>query len=510
MGRKIPTMEEVTEPMNKKEPQKTFNCNECPFAFTGMLELNSHIENNHAKKDEAVGSKSEKRQPDYECSRCKKTIRTNIGIARHSELYCEQCEECSSERVSFDIHMGVKHRKGQPFACDKCDFSCDSMVLLNQHLATEHGFSCSLCEYSTKIKEDLEKHVQTSHINVKVDLKTKDQIVIQCELCEYRCRLNIQLNKHMLLKHANVEHLRYTCELCPFTAHYILSLWNHRETAHADTTPVFVPKPKTNQDLAIAYLAEQNLELLEEMETMKKDFRGAFEEFANGIEENMILMRDESNNNSKVIKDAIEGVLRLVKKEEPAASKETTKPQEVPSKPAKKKPANNAAAPVKPRSEYQAKTKVLYVADSVGRNVEFPIVEGDARCVIKTAKAYSSVYDNTAKWPENNFTKVAKEELAKKPFDCLVMSAPTVDITNLDTSNLKQSDNTTRYQESVLISCQNIFSVAERSLKEYPNLKNVVIMEHAPRYDTGEVDPTGLKEALAKYANNIFNQLWIR
>ena len=141
--------------------------------------------------------------------------------------------------------------------------------------------------------------------------------------------------------------------------------------------------------------------------------------------------------------------------------------------------------------------------------MEFPIVEGDASCVIKTAEAYSSVYDNTAKWPENNFTKVAKEELAKKPFDCLVMSAPTVDITNIDTSNLKQSDNTTRYQEIVLISCQNIFSGAGQSLKENPNLKNVVIMEHAPRYDTREIDPTGLQEALAKYANNIFNQLWM-
>ena len=97
----------------------------------------------------------------------------------------------------------------------------------------------------------------------------------------------------MLFKHANVEHFKYTCELCPFTAQYILSLWNHRETAHADTTPSFVPKPKTNQDLALVYLVEQKLELLEEIETMKKDFRGVFEEVANVIEGNMKLMREE-------------------------------------------------------------------------------------------------------------------------------------------------------------------------------------------------------------------------
>ena len=60
------------------------------------------------------------------------------------------------------------------------------------------------------------------------------------------------------------------------------------------------------------------------------------------------------------------------------------------------------------------------------------------KCTVKTAKAYSAEYDSAAKWPEQNFTKVVKDELKKKTYDCLVMSAPTIDITNLDTSNLNQ------------------------------------------------------------------------
>ena len=116
-GRKIPTMEELTEPMKKKEAQTAFNCSKCPFAFTEMMDLESHNEIKHMKKDDAVGSEPNSRKQDYKCSRCNKTIRTKIGIARHSELYCEQCKECSSEHVSFDIHMGIKHRKGQPFDC---------------------------------------------------------------------------------------------------------------------------------------------------------------------------------------------------------------------------------------------------------------------------------------------------------------------------------------------------------------------------------------------------------
>ena len=53
------------------------------------------------------------------------------------------------------------------------------------------------------------------------------------------------------------------------------------------------------------------------------------------------------------------------------------------------------------------------------------------------------------------------------------------------------------------------FDCAQNALKDNTNLEKVIIMEHAPRYDTADVDPVGLKPALAKYANNTFNQLWL-
>ena len=117
--------------------------------------------------------------------------------------------------------------------------------------------------------------------------------------------------------------------------------------------------------------------------------------------------------------------------------------------------------------------------------------------------------DEDAKWPKLNFTEVVKKELAKEEFDCLVMTAPIVDITNIDTSKVKQSDNTTVYQQKVMISCQNMMNAAHNSLKEHPNLKKVVIFEHPPRFDAEEIDPIGLKPALAKYGNNVLNQLWL-
>ena len=40
-----------------------------------------------------------------------------------------------------------------------------------------------------------------------------------------------------------------------------------------------------------------------------------------------------------------------------------------------------------------------------------------------------------------------------------------------------------------------------------PGLKNVVIMEHTPRFDVHEADPTALKPKLAMYANTVLADL---
>ena len=127
-------------------------------------------------------------------------------------------------------------------------------------------------------------------------------------------------------------------------------------------------------------------------------------------------------------------------------------------------------------------------------------------------KQYSSVHDINAKWPEQNFTDVVNYAL-KNPglenYDVLVLSAPTVDITNMDTSKLSPLDNTEIYQQNVIISTQNMFSLAQAALEQNRNLKSVVLMEHTPRFDGLDVDPTSLKPNLVKLANSTLNQLWL-
>ena len=128
-------------------------------------------------------------------------------------------------------------------------------------------------------------------------------------------------------------------------------------------------------------------------------------------------------------------------------------------------------------------------------------------------KAYSSVKDRRARWPHKNFADVTPAALSKTQnedlFTKMVLSAPTVDITNIDVSKAKPNVNMEVLEHGVHISCQNMFAVAETALTNRPKLENIVILEHAPRFDRKDVDPLGLKPKLATFANSTFYNLWL-
>ena len=116
---------------------------------------------------------------------------------------------------------------------------------------------------------------------------------------------------------------------------------------------------------------------------------------------------------------------------------------------------------------------------------------------LTTSKAYSSVWDKDYRFKHLNATDVAKNELGKAAFDCLILASPTVDITNIDTSQVKPEDATDRFNQKVEASCQNILKVAENALDSDTGLNKVTIMNHVPRFDTIKVDPLGIKPKLA-------------
>ena len=126
---------------------------------------------------------------------------------------------------------------------------------------------------------------------------------------------------------------------------------------------------------------------------------------------------------------------------------------------------------------------------------------------IKTVPAYSSVYNSSARWPEHNFTDVvnnALENPGRDNFDVLIMSAPTVDIS---TANLNPLDNTEAFQQQIIVSAQNMFSLAQSTLEKNKSLSKVILLEHPQRLDDQNVDPTSLKRNLTRLDNTTLFKL---
>ena len=121
--------------------------------------------------------------------------------------------------------MGVKHKKGQPFACEnserfllslhmkthqdesiqeptnkikisckKCDFQALSFLILDAHMEETHGKKrkrkvipeymkkCNNCDFITQNKEDFDTHVSSTHVNVSVKLCTGNSQFIHLKL----------------------------------------------------------------------------------------------------------------------------------------------------------------------------------------------------------------------------------------------------------------------------------------------------------------------------------------
>ena len=125
-------------------------------------------------------------------------------------------------------------------------------------------------------------------------------------------------------------------------------------------------------------------------------------------------------------------------------------------------------------------------------------------CRIKSAIAYSSNNNNGARWPELNIADVVDQNLknpGREEYDILVLSAPTDDITNLNTSRLA-NNNTETLELQAIESSKNMFNIAQNSLTHNKNLKKVIIMVHTPRFDDN------IKAHLASLANSTLSQLW--
>ena len=155
--------------------------------------------------------------------------------------------------------------------------------------------------------------------------------------------------------------------------------------------------------------------------------------------------------------------------------------------------------------------KILLIGDSISANINIGHLAHATNAKFSQERAYSSVnetasniYKQLPKFPNLNFTEVVPAELRKGNFHYLVLQAPSVDITNLNTNVHLYSK---YFQQETCKSAKNFFSVVENALEVKPTLHKVIVLKLIPRYDPPSVDPLGLKSDLSRMFNEELEEL---
>ena len=133
------------------------------------------------------------------------------------------------------------------------------------------------------------------------------------------------------------------------------------------------------------------------------------------------------------------------------------------------------------------KVKTLFIGDSISRNVYLKQLENATGTTFIHSKAYSSICDKQCdlkkppKFPMKNFLSVVPIELKKgAPPYYLILQAPSVDITNLITTN---PSNYQKLKDLTFNSATNFFTIGIQAIQDQPSLQKVLLLKMIPRYD---------------------------
>ena len=525
-----------------------FYCKKCNHDFKVVDDFNSHMKNHEMVDDDGAFKSVVATKEDLElmnlvyCYILESWAENEVDQPKVKQplAHCKKskCDSCNIEFLnSVDLDKLMKDNHGRnseiteamkqvddmmvELTCRSCAYEGQTSDDMRKHKRKHCDFKCLKCDYVATCADKLKQHNQSNHLTVRVDIhcntiEAERAPSVSCSQCDYKCKLNIQLRNHIKTKHQIIEDKKYKCNFCTFQSEFLVNIYEHKLAIHPEIPIEFNPKTISVKDMVLNLIAEQNIEIMEELQVLKKDLRGAFEQLSEEIRSNL-----EDTTKTAVLKIS-DKIVNLEKSKasvpnEKLRNEQNVSPPKTPPPPPP--PSSRAAlgAPVRPaylkvkKSAYLQKPKILYLGDSVAHNADFSYLERQSGARIKTSKAYSSIKDSQARWPHKNFTDVTAAALVntheEDEFTHLVLAAPSVDISNMNTTQLKLNDNIEVYKQKIFISCQNIFTVAENAIRRHPQLKKVVIMEHAPRYDVSDVDPTGLKPKLAKYANSALAEL---
>ena len=139
----------------------------------------------------------------------------------------------------------------------------------------------------------------------------------------------------------------------------------------------------------------------------------------------------------------------------------------------------------------QEDAKPLAMGDSIFKTGDFVKISEKLGTQIKLVSAYASAYSKRSMdgFRHKNFEDLVPKELKKGNYSHLIMALPSVDITDQPGDDV----NDPYLRQQVSTSSYKMVKTSESALRDFPNIKEVLLVERAPRHDK--------KAALSEFAN---------
>ena len=185
------------------------------------------------------------------------------------KLYkCKSCQNTFNTRDKIGKHNGAVH--GERYCCRFCNESFPTSNDLQYHIFESHSptfTKCPQCDDKFEKSDDIQDHMKDKHNKQEIfeDIHHKEHIVI-CGECGSSFMSGVDYDYHLAKCdfEMTTDEEQYTCSVCVQKFPLLTDVWLHIAREH--------DKRYVNQDkLIVNLLAEQNLELKEELATFRAD-----------------------------------------------------------------------------------------------------------------------------------------------------------------------------------------------------------------------------------------------
>ena len=143
----------------------------------------------------------------------------------------------------------------------------------------------------------------------------------------------------------------------------------------------------------------------------------------------------------------------------------------------------------------------MWIGTSLSKPLHVRQFEKETKTAVKMVKAFGIKNESNQLYPDKNFTDTVPGVVKNEKPDVLVLQCGSIEISNIDVKRalIDGEKDIEDYKKEWFVKIEedsaNIFDVAERAIKQKPNMK-VIIVKRLPRFDQPSADPLGIRKII--------------